>query len=69
MLRAIDELPGDERGVVGLVRVPGMAQTEAATVPGVSAVTVTRRLSRGLRLLTERRTDLRPGEAQPDLSS
>jgi RNA polymerase sigma-70 factor (ECF subfamily) len=65
MLRAIDELPGDEREAFELVRVQGMAQTEAAQVLGVSVVTVKRRLNRGLRLLTERLADLRPGENPP----
>jgi RNA polymerase sigma-70 factor (ECF subfamily) len=62
MLRAIDELPEDEREVFDLVRIQGMAQTEAAQVLGVSAVTVKRRLNRGLRLLTEQLADLFPGE-------
>jgi len=66
MLRAIDELPEDEREVFDLVRVQGMAQTEAARVLGVSAVTVKRRLNRGLRLLTEQLADLRPGKRPPD---
>jgi DNA-directed RNA polymerase specialized sigma24 family protein len=35
-------------------------------VLGVSAVTVKRRLTRGLRLLAEQLTDLRPGEGPPD---
>ena len=43
-----------------------MTQAEAAQVLGVSAVTVKRRLSRGLRLLTEQLADLRPGEKPPD---
>ena len=60
MLRAIDELPEDEREVFDLVRIQGMSQVEAAQVLGVSAVTVKRRLNRGLRLLTERLADLRP---------
>jgi RNA polymerase sigma-70 factor (ECF subfamily) len=66
MLRAIDDLPEDEREAFDLVRVQGMTQTEAARVLGVSVVTVKRRLSRGLRLLTERLADLRPGNAPPD---
>jgi RNA polymerase sigma factor (sigma-70 family) len=61
MLEAIGELPEDEREVFGLVRVQGMTQTEAARLLGVSAVTVKRRLNRGLRLLTEKLADLRPG--------
>jgi DNA-directed RNA polymerase specialized sigma24 family protein len=43
-----------------------MTQAEAAPVLGVSAVTVKRRLSRGLRFPTERLADLRPGEKPPD---
>jgi RNA polymerase sigma-70 factor (ECF subfamily) len=68
MLRAIDALPEDEREVFDLVRVQGMAQAEAAQVLGVSAATVKRRLSRGLRLLTEQLTDLPPDEEPPDSS-
>jgi RNA polymerase sigma factor (sigma-70 family) len=66
MLRAIDEQPEEEREVFDLVRIQGITQTEVAQVLGVSAVTVKRRLSRGLRLLTERLADLRPGEDPPD---
>ena len=51
MLPAIGELPEDEREVFDLVWIDGMTQAEAAQVIGVSAVTVKRRLSRGLRLL------------------
>jgi RNA polymerase sigma-70 factor (ECF subfamily) len=61
MLQAIGELPEDEREAFDLVRVQGMTHTEAAQVLGVSAVTVKRRLNRGLRLLAERLSDLRPG--------
>ena len=42
--------------------IDGLTQAEATQVIGVSAVTVKRRLSRGLRLLTEQPADLRPGE-------
>jgi RNA polymerase sigma-70 factor (ECF subfamily) len=66
MLRAIDERPEDEREVFDMVRIQGMTQAEAAQLLGVSAVTVKRRLSRGLRLLTEQLADLRPGENPPD---
>jgi RNA polymerase sigma factor (sigma-70 family) len=66
MLRAIDELPEDEREVFDLVRIQGMTQTEAAELLGVSAATVKRRLNRGLLLLTERLADLRPEERPPD---
>jgi RNA polymerase sigma-70 factor (ECF subfamily) len=43
-----------------------MTQAEAAQLLGVSAVTVKRRLSRGLQLLAEQLADLRPGEGPPD---
>jgi RNA polymerase sigma factor (sigma-70 family) len=65
MLQAIGDLPEDEREAFDLVRVQGMTQTEAAQMLGVSAVTVKRRLNRGLRLLTEQLADLRPGEKPP----
>ena len=42
MLRAIGELPEDEREVFDLVRIQGMTQAEAAHVLCVSAATVTR---------------------------
>ena len=48
------------------MRIQGMTQAEAAQLLGVSAVTVKRRLNRGLRLLTEQLGDLRPGENPPD---
>lgn len=66
MLRAIDELPEDEREVFDLVRIQGMTQTEAAQLLAVSTVTVKRRLNRGLRLLAEQLADLEPGEDPPD---
>jgi RNA polymerase sigma-70 factor (ECF subfamily) len=68
MLQAIGELPEDEREAFDLVRVQGMTQSEAAQVLGVSAVTVMRRLNRGLRLLTEQLADLRPCQESPDSS-
>jgi RNA polymerase sigma-70 factor (ECF subfamily) len=68
MLRAIDELPGDEREVFDLVRVQGLSHTETAEVLGVSSKTVQRRLNRGLRLLTEQLADLRPSEKPADSS-
>ncbi|VTR94005.1 sigma-70 family rna polymerase sigma factor : Uncharacterized protein OS=Blastopirellula marina DSM 3645 GN=DSM3645_26594 PE=4 SV=1: Sigma70_r4_2 [Gemmata massiliana] len=61
MIEAIDALPEDEREVFDLVRVQGLTQVEAAEVLGVVPKTVKRRLDRGLRLLTERLGDLRPG--------
>ena len=66
MLEAIGDLPADEREVFDLVRIQGMTQAEAAQLLGVSAVTVKRRLSRGLQLLAEQLADLRPGEGPPD---
>jgi RNA polymerase sigma factor (sigma-70 family) len=66
MLGAIDELPENEREVFDLVRIQGMTQAEAAELLGVAAVTVKRRLSRGLRHLAEQLADLRPGEDPPD---
>jgi RNA polymerase sigma-70 factor (ECF subfamily) len=60
MLQAIGELPEEEREALDLVRVQGMTPMEAAQVLGVSAVTVKRRLTRGLRLLAEHLADLRP---------
>jgi RNA polymerase sigma-70 factor (ECF subfamily) len=65
MLEAIENLPEDEREAFDLVRVQGMTQAEAAQVLGVATVTVKRRLNRGLRLLTEKLGDLRPGEEPP----
>ena len=65
MLRAIESLPEDEREAFDLVRIQGLTQAEAAQLLGVSAVTVRRRLSRGLRLLAEQLADLRPGENPP----
>jgi RNA polymerase sigma-70 factor (ECF subfamily) len=65
-LRAIDELPEDQREVLDLVRIQGLTQVEAAEVLGVSTVTVKRRLNRGMRLLTEQLADLRPCEKPPD---
>jgi RNA polymerase sigma-70 factor (ECF subfamily) len=61
MLEAIENLPEEEREAFCLVRVQGMTQTEAAQLLGISVATVKRRLNRGLRLLTEKLGDLRPG--------
>jgi RNA polymerase sigma-70 factor (ECF subfamily) len=66
MLQTIDELPEEEREVFDLVRIQGMTQAEAAQLLGVSAVTVKRRLNRGLRLLAEQLADLRPAERPPN---
>jgi hypothetical protein len=43
-----------------------MTQAEAAPLLGVSAATVKRGLTCGLRLLAEQLADLRPGERPPD---
>ena len=43
-----------------------MTHAEAAGLLDVSAVTVKRWLSRGLRLVTEQLADFRPGEEPPD---
>ena len=66
VLRAIDELPEDQREVFDLVRIQGLTQVEAAELLGVSTVTVKRRLSRGLRHLAEELADLSPGEEPPE---
>jgi RNA polymerase sigma-70 factor (ECF subfamily) len=65
ILAAIDRLPEGEREAFDLVRIQGMSQTEAAQVIGVSAMTVNRRLNRGLHLLAATLRDLSPGEAGP----
>src|SRR4051812_9959655 len=65
MLEAIGNLPEDEREAFDLVRIQGMTQAEAARVLGVSAMTVNRRLNRGLKLLAEALGDLRPGGEGP----
>jgi RNA polymerase sigma factor (sigma-70 family) len=68
MLAAIDGLPEAEREAFDLVRIQGMSQNEAAQVLGVSAMTVKRRLDRGLQLLATALKDLYPGEEEPDES-
>jgi RNA polymerase sigma-70 factor (ECF subfamily) len=68
MLAAIDRLPEDERESFDLVRIQGLTQAEAAQVLGVSAMTVNRRLNRGLQLLTDTLADLRPDENAPGSS-
>ena len=65
LLDAIDGLPEEEREAFDLVRIQGLTHGEAAEVLGVCAKTVQRRLDRGLRLLTERLGDLRPGDTPP----
>src|SRR5262245_59094235 len=60
ILKAIDELPEDEREVFGLVHVQGLTQSEAAEVLGVSIRTVQRRSNHALLLLAKELDDLRP---------
>ncbi len=60
MLAAIANLPEAEREAFDLVRIQGLTQAEAARLLGVSAATVNRRLNRGLELLAEALSDLRP---------
>ena len=60
MLAAIANLPEAEGEAFDLVRIQGLTQAEAAQVLGVSAATVNRRLNRGLELLAEALSDLRP---------
>jgi RNA polymerase sigma factor (sigma-70 family) len=60
MIAAIDALPDAEREAFDLVRIQGLTQAEAATVLGVSAMTVSRRLNSGLQLLADALADLDP---------
>jgi RNA polymerase sigma-70 factor (ECF subfamily) len=69
MFEAIDRLPEDEREAFDLVRIQGMTQAEAANLLGVSAMTIKRRLNRGMRLLTTTLDDLRPEGSEPDASA
>jgi len=60
MLKAIDDLPEDEREVFGLLHIQGLMQGEAADILGVSVRTVQRRLNHSLVLLAKQLDDLRP---------
>ena len=60
ILKAIDELPEDEREVFGLIHIQELTQNEAAEVLGVSVRTVQRRLNSSLLLLAKELDDLRP---------
>jgi RNA polymerase sigma-70 factor (ECF subfamily) len=60
ILKAIDELPEDEREVFGLVHIQGLMQGEVAEVLGASVRTVQRRLNSSLLLLAKELDDLRP---------
>jgi RNA polymerase sigma factor (sigma-70 family) len=64
MFEAIDNLPDDEREAFDLVRIQGMSFSEAAEILGVSDMTVNRRLNRGLRILVEQLSDMRPDNAR-----
>jgi RNA polymerase sigma factor (sigma-70 family) len=66
MIAAIDALPEAEREAFDLVRIQGMTQAEAATVLGVSAMTVKRRLNSGVQLLADALADLDPQGIDPD---
>jgi RNA polymerase sigma-70 factor (ECF subfamily) len=62
---AIENLPEEEREVFDLVRIQGMTQTEAAAILGVSAMTVKRRLNRGLQQLAATLQDLHHDDTPP----
>jgi DNA-directed RNA polymerase specialized sigma24 family protein len=66
MLRAIDELFEDQWKVFDLVGIQGLTQVEAAELLVVRAVTVKRRSSRDVWLLTDQLAELRPGGKPPD---
>jgi RNA polymerase sigma factor (sigma-70 family) len=65
MFEAIDSLPNDEREAFDLVRIQGMSFAEAAEILGVSGMTVNRRLNRGLRILADQLSDMRPDDSGP----
>ena len=66
MLRATDELFEDQWEVFDLVGIQGLTQVEAAELLVVRAVSVKRRLSRSVWLLTDQLAELRPGGKPPD---
>src|SRR5882672_4902595 len=68
MLAAVANLPEAEGEAFDLVRIQGLTQAAAAQVLGVSAATVNRRLNRGLELLAEALSDLRPDDEVPSSS-
>ena len=63
ILEVIESLPEEEREVFNLLRIQGMTQPQAATVLGVSAKTVQRRLNRSLLILADQLGDLKPEHA------
>ena len=65
IIAAIDALPDAEREAFDLVRIQGMTQVEAATVLGVSTMTVKRRLNSGVQLLADLLADLGPQGIDP----
>lgn len=67
ILDAIENLPETEREVFDLVRIQGMSPADAAQVIGVSTMTVRRRLNRGVQILSETLSDLRPAGSETDL--
>lgn len=60
IIAAIDHLPDDEREAFDLVRVQGMSLAEAGQLLGASAMTVKRRVDRGLTRLANELADLKP---------
>jgi RNA polymerase sigma-70 factor (ECF subfamily) len=66
ILDAIEQLPEDEREVFSLVRIQGMAHTEASEVLGVATKTIQRRLQRSILLLSEQLGDLVPPDAEAE---
>jgi RNA polymerase sigma factor (sigma-70 family) len=65
IMAEIEGLPEGEREAFDLVRIQGMSQSEAARVLGVSVMTVSRRLGRGLQRLAATLGDLYPGGETP----
>ena len=60
ILKAIDELPEDEREVFSLAHIQELTRGEVAEVLGVSVRTVQRRLNSSLLLLSKELDDVRP---------
>jgi len=69
ILEAIENLPEEEREAFDLIRIQNLTQPEAAEILGVSESTLQRRLKRGVVLLTEQLSDLRPSIAPPGFIS